>query len=116
VELLPGRTSARIGTVTDAPASLIKPHNGLDGEWNRIEIIARGNTLVHMINGRVISVTIDDNPEFRALQGILSLQLKANGQICTATCTSSPWTSRWRFPGRRRITSLATRHATGVDV
>ena len=59
----------------------MKPHRGLDGDWNQVEIIARGNTLVHMINGHVMSVTVDDNPEFRAHQGILSLQLEGNGQI-----------------------------------
>jgi hypothetical protein len=81
VELLPGRLSAKVGTVSDNPAALVKPHDGVDGEWNQIEIIARGNTLVHIINGKVVSVTIDDNPDFRAFQGILSLQLEGNGQI-----------------------------------
>ena len=45
------------------------------------EIIARGNTLVHVINGQVITVTIDDNPTERAASGILSLQLEGSGQI-----------------------------------
>ena len=81
VQLQPGRVSARVGTVSDNPSALIKPHQGLAGEWNQVEIIARGNTLIHMINGNVISVSVDDNPEFRAFQGILSLQLEGNGQI-----------------------------------
>jgi hypothetical protein len=81
VELLPGRISARIGTITDNPTALIKPHQGLAGEWNQLEIIARGNTLIHMINGKAISVSVDDNPDFRAFQGMLSLQLEGNGQI-----------------------------------
>ena len=29
----------------------------------------------------MIGATIDDNPDFRALQGILSLQLEGSGQI-----------------------------------
>lgn len=81
VELLPERMSARIGTITDNPASLIKPHQGAAGEWNQVEIIARGNTLIHMINGKLVSLTVDDNPDFRAFQGILSLQIEGNGQI-----------------------------------
>ena len=81
VELLPGRLSARIGTITDNPTALIKPHQGLAGDWNQVEIIARGNTLIHMINGKLISVSVDDNPDFRAFQGILSLQLEGSGQI-----------------------------------
>ena len=81
VLLLPGRQSARIGTVTDTPAQAVKPHKGWDGEWNQIEIIARGNTLVHMINGQVITISVDDNPADRAAQGIVSLQLEGSGQI-----------------------------------
>jgi hypothetical protein len=81
VQMLPERKSIQIGTVSDAPAAIAKPHKGKDGEWQQVEIVARGNTLVHILNGKVISVTIDDNPEMRALQGILSLQLEGSGQI-----------------------------------
>ena len=81
VQLLPGRQQARIGTVTENPAQWVKPHKGLEGEWNQLEIVARGNTLVHIVNGHVITVSVDDNPTDRALQGILSLQLEGRGQI-----------------------------------
>lgn len=81
VLLLPGRQSARIGTVTESPAQFVKPHKGVEGEWNQIEIIARGNTLVHVINGQVMTVSIDDNLADRAYQGIFSLQLEGRGQI-----------------------------------
>ena len=81
VQLLPDRTTARIGTVTETPAALFKAHQGLAGEWQQVQVIARGNTLIHMVNGRVISVIVDDNPSFRAHQGILSLQLEGSGQI-----------------------------------
>jgi hypothetical protein len=81
VELLPDRTTARLGTITETPAALLKPHQGLAGDWQQVQIIARGHTLIHMINGKVISVIVDDNPTFRAFQGILSLQLEGSGQI-----------------------------------
>jgi hypothetical protein len=81
VELLPNRQQVRIGTVVDNPAQFVKPHKGLDGEWNQFEVIARGNTLVHIVNGHVITVSVDDNPTDRAFAGILSLQLEGNGQI-----------------------------------
>jgi hypothetical protein len=81
VVLLPNRASSRIATVIADPASAVKPHKGLDGEWNQLEIIARGNSLIHMCNGQVITVTIDDSPSDRALQGIMSLQLEGSGQI-----------------------------------
>ncbi|MEO8484439.1 MAG: DUF1080 domain-containing protein [Acidobacteriota bacterium] len=70
-----------VAVINQNPTSVVKPHQGKDGEWQQVEIIARGNTLVHILNGQVLSVSIDDNPAFRALQGILSLQLEGNGQI-----------------------------------
>jgi hypothetical protein len=81
VELLPNQQQVRIGTAADNPSQFVKPHNGLDGEWNQLEIVARGNTLVHLVNGHVITVSVDDNPTDRAPAGILSLQLEGSGQI-----------------------------------
>ena len=81
VILQPCRVTQRIGTVNLNPAAAVKEHKGWDGEWNQIEIIARGNTLVHMINGQVLTVSIDDNAAERAMRGIMSLQLEGSGQI-----------------------------------
>src|SRR5215831_12886197 len=81
VQLLPSGQNIRIGTATENPVQFIKPHKGLNGEWNQIQIVARGSTLVHIINGQVITISIDDNPTARANQGILSLQLEGSGQI-----------------------------------
>ena len=81
VELLPGGNAVRIGSVSANPIAAIKPHRGLEGEWQQAEVIARGNTLVHLLNGQVMSVTVDDDPAARAPQGILSLQLEGSGQI-----------------------------------
>ena len=81
VILQPGRQYVRIGTVNEDPASAAHPYAGLDGEWNQLEIIARGSTLIHMMNGKVITVTVDDDPANRAYQGIMSLQLEGSGQI-----------------------------------
>lgn len=46
-------------------------------EWNRIHIIARGNSLMHIVNGRVMAAFIDEDPQARALDGLLGLQLHA---------------------------------------
>jgi hypothetical protein len=81
VQLLPNRQQVRIGTAADNPTQFVKPHKGLDGEWNQLEIVARGYTLVHLVNGHVITVSVDDNPADRAPAGILSLQLEGSGQI-----------------------------------
>ncbi len=46
-------------------------------DWNQYTIIANGNQLTHMINGRVTSITIDEHPAGRSKSGILALQLHA---------------------------------------
>ncbi len=44
-------------------------------DWNTAHIIARGNVLMHHVNGRVMSVTIDDDPQGRAMKGLLGVQV-----------------------------------------
>lgn len=44
-------------------------------DWNEIHIIARGNTLIQMINGQVMSILIDDDPKGRRMEGVIGLQL-----------------------------------------
>ena len=79
--LLPERQLQRVGTTTATPAAAVRPHLGAEGEWQQVEIIARGATLIHILNGQVITATVDEDPANRALQGILSLQLEGSGQI-----------------------------------
>ena len=45
------------------------------GDWNDVHIIARGNVLTHMLNGHVMSVTIDDDLPNRRLSGAIGIQL-----------------------------------------
>jgi type 1 glutamine amidotransferase len=47
------------------------------GDWNTYRIVAKGNTLQHVINGQLMSETIDEQPGKRADQGVLALQLHA---------------------------------------
>ncbi len=46
-----------------------------NGDWNQIHIIARGNVLTHILNGRVMSVVIDEDPVGRRLDGIIGVQV-----------------------------------------
>ena len=46
-------------------------------DWNEYVILAKGNELTHIINGRVTAQVIDEQPEKRAMSGILALQLHA---------------------------------------
>ena len=45
------------------------------GEWNTYKIIARGNRLIHQINGEVVSSLVDEHPDRRSLEGTLELHL-----------------------------------------
>ena len=44
-------------------------------DWNQLHIIARGNSLTHILNGRLMAVAIDDDPKNRAMGGLLGFQL-----------------------------------------
>ncbi len=43
--------------------------------WNDAHIIARGNTLIQMLNGRVMSMLIDDDPSGRKMDGLIGIQV-----------------------------------------
>jgi hypothetical protein len=44
-------------------------------DWNDFHVIARGNMLIHMINGHVMSMFIDDDKEGRRMSGLIGIQL-----------------------------------------
>jgi hypothetical protein len=96
--LLPGNCKILLGKLPGDAKAAIKPHQGLEGEWQQIEIIVRGNTMIHMINGQVMSVTVDDDPVARAPQGMLSLQLEGSGQIWYRNVYLKPQDKSLDFP------------------
>jgi hypothetical protein len=46
-----------------------------NGDWNQVHIIARGNVIVHMLNGHVMSILVDDDEKNRAMEGKLGVQV-----------------------------------------
>lgn len=44
-------------------------------EWTTYSIVARGNHLVHRVNGKITSELIDHDEKGRALEGLLAIQL-----------------------------------------
>jgi hypothetical protein len=44
-------------------------------DWNAVHIIARGNTLTHTLNGRLMSVVIDDDAPNRPVDGLIGVQV-----------------------------------------
>jgi hypothetical protein len=65
-------TKGRIG-VLESPeqlAATFKPN-----DWNQFHLIARGNTLVHIVNGHTTAVCIDDDLKGRSMAGLIGFQL-----------------------------------------
>lgn len=44
-------------------------------DWNTLHIIAQGNILIHVLNGQVTSVVVDDDTKARAASGLIGFQL-----------------------------------------
>ena len=44
-------------------------------DWNQFQVIARGNVLVHILNGHVTALFLDDDATNRAMKGLIGLQL-----------------------------------------
>ena len=68
----PGKKAEVIGSLGDIAAleAFIKKD-----DWNEVHLIARGNTLIHIFNGHVMSVVIDDDPDGRRFDGLLGVQV-----------------------------------------
>jgi len=45
--------------------------------WNEYRIIARGNVLIQILNGRVMSTLLDDDAANRKMDGLIGIQLHA---------------------------------------
>lgn len=72
VRMTPERVRKLIGS--PGPADELKSAIKV-GDWNQIHIIARGTMITHIINGRIVSLFLDDDTEGRAAEGKLGLQL-----------------------------------------
>lgn len=66
VESEPGKPAQLIGRLGDREAlgGFVKIN-----DWNQYEIIARGGTMMHIVNGHVLAVLIDDDPASSNNQG-----------------------------------------------
>src|SRR5665213_3483756 len=61
------RLLATLGT-SDQLKAFIKP-----GDWNQYEVIADGHTLIHIINGHVMAILVDNDPTFRQSKGLIAV-------------------------------------------
>lgn len=67
-----GKKPGAIGSVGDNEQlkGYIKPD-----DFNDLDIIARGNTLIQLINGHVMSIVVDDDKANRRMDGEIGIQL-----------------------------------------
>ena len=73
VEIGPDGVSRQIGQLernADELKALIKA-----GEWNTVHLIARGNTIMNILNGHVTAFIVDDDAKRRTLKGLLGFQI-----------------------------------------
>jgi hypothetical protein len=73
VEIGPDGISRQIGQLqrnADELKALIKA-----GEWNTVHLIARGNTIMNILNGHVTAFIVDDDAKRRTLKGLLGFQI-----------------------------------------
>lgn len=67
-----GKKAANVGSVGDGAE--LKGFIKTD-DWNDAHIIARGNVLIQLINGHVMSQLIDDDKAGRKMEGLIGIQL-----------------------------------------
>jgi hypothetical protein len=74
-----GQVTHLTGTRTPIVLSTLGENNELakliSSDWNSVHVIVRGNVLVHSINGRLMSITIDDDAANRTLKGLIGFQV-----------------------------------------
>jgi hypothetical protein len=44
-------------------------------DWNQVHLIARGNTIIQILNGTVTSIVVDDDVKNRMLSGLIGFQM-----------------------------------------
>src|SRR6266404_2451109 len=71
-QIRPGKKAEIIGSLGDA--ALLESFIKKD-DWNEYHLIIRGNILIHMLNGHVMSVVIDDDTVNRRFDGLIGVQV-----------------------------------------
>ncbi len=49
--------------------------------WNQLHIIARGNQMIHIVNGHVMAIFLDDDPTKFRKNGYIGLQIEGTGKV-----------------------------------
>ena len=51
------------------------------GDWNQMLIIARGHQLIHILNGHVMAIFLDDDPAMAASHGVIGVEIEGGGKV-----------------------------------
>jgi Domain of Unknown Function (DUF1080) len=51
------------------------------GDWNQFEIIADGHTLIHILNGHVMAILVDNDPSFSQSKGLIGFEIEGPGVV-----------------------------------
>jgi hypothetical protein len=74
VQTLPGKPPQLIGTIGDRAQLGTFIH---EGDWNQYEIIARGGVILHILNGQLMAVLVDDDSASpNNVSGLFGLQIE----------------------------------------
>lgn len=78
VEIWPNNQKQLLATLADKPTvdSWFKKD-----DWNNEEIIAQGNVLTHILNGHLISETIDHDKTIGKASGKIGIEVESTGEI-----------------------------------
>jgi hypothetical protein len=79
VEGFGARSKTLVGTIGDRAAlgSVVKAN-----DWNQYVVIARGGTFVHIVNGQLMAVMIDDDPLSSNNQpGLFGIEIEATTKV-----------------------------------
>ncbi len=49
--------------------------------WNSVHLIVRGNVLMHIVNGHLMSMVIDDDVATRTMDGLIGVQVHVGGPM-----------------------------------
>jgi hypothetical protein len=74
VQALPGKFPQLIGNIGERGplGNLVK-----DGDWNQYTIVARGGVIMHILNGQLMAVLVDDDPaSSNNVSGLFGLQIE----------------------------------------
>ncbi len=78
VETNQGKRPRLLGTLgsSDELKSYIKI-----GDWNQYEVIADGNTLIHIVNGHVMAILVDNDPTLSQAKGLIGFEIEGDGVV-----------------------------------